>query len=78
MTKFQRLQKRLEKMYGQAPTDFERTYAGRNLRARGAFVWTAKLGIKTIGSCWTVTELLKAKHLTDQHCGFNEIEIFPE
>ena len=78
MTKFQRLAKKLTPMFGREPTDFSRTYAGKNMKQAGAFIWDAKIGITTIGSCFPVTELLKAKNITAQHCGFNEIELFPE
>ena len=78
MTKFQRLAKRLKPMFGDEPIAFSRTYAGINMRKSGAFVWEAKIGVITIGSTWTVTELLQAKNITAQYCGFNEIELFPE
>ena len=65
-------------MFGCEPTDFSRTYAGRNMKKAGAFTWEAKIGITTIGSCYPVTELLKAQNITAQHCGFNEIELLPE
>lgn len=78
MTKFQRLAKRLTPMFGYEPTGFLRTYAGVNMKKAGAFIWEAKIGITTIGSCYSVTELLKAKNIIAQHSGFNEIELFPE
>lgn len=78
MTKFERLAIRLEKMFGAKPTDFQRTYAGINMKRGGSFVWEAKLGIATIGSCWTATELLKAKNIIQQRSGWNEIEIIPD
>ena len=65
-------------MFGYSLADFERTYAGKNMKRAGAFVWTAKLGLVTVGSCWTVTELLKAKNIYQQYAGFNEIELLPE
>lgn len=76
--KFEMLQKRLEGMFGCKPTDFKRTYAGTNMKKSGAFVWEAKIGMVTIGSCWTVTELLKAKNIIQMDCGFNTIELIPE
>ena len=78
MTKFQRLAMRIKESFGYVLNDFKRTYAGKNMKAGGAFVWEAKLGVYTVGSCWTVTELLKAKEITKRDCGFNEIELFPE
>jgi len=44
----------------------KRTYAGRNLKAAGAFVWQIydpKHPVREIGSQYTVTELLKFKKL---------------
>lgn len=78
MTKFEKLAKRLHSIFGYELTDFKRTYAGQRMRKAGAFVWCAKLGHVTVGSQWTVTELLKTKSITQQHCGFCEIELIPE
>lgn len=78
MTKFERLAKRLYGMFGYELTNFKRTYASKDMKKAGAFVWEARLGNMTVGSCWTVTELLRAKNITQEHCGWHEIELFPE
>ena len=78
MTKFERLANRLEKMFGVKPTNFQRTYAGINMKRGGAFTWEAKLGMLTIGSCYSVTVLLKSKNIIQQRSGWDEIELFPE
>jgi len=77
MTKFEKLAKKLHDTFGYDLTDFKRTYAGSKMRKAGAFVWEAKLGHYTVGSTWTVTELLKAKTILQEYCGFCEIELFP-
>lgn len=57
---------------------FVRTYAGRNQKAAGAWVWFAQAGRLTIGSQWTMTELLKAPYLLFSINHFYEVSVYPE
>lgn len=83
MTVFQRLAKRIYKDLGVDldTTSFRRTYAGKWLKAGGAFSWTCRLkenGLVEVGSCWSASELLRSRTpLTMSRDGM-EIEIFPE
>lgn len=77
MTIFEKLQKRLMNEYGIECYDFKRTRAGRQLKAAGAFLWTARYGLYEVGSCDTASSCLKAKQLIIQYNGFCEIEIIP-
>ena len=70
MTKNERMMQRLRVELGlKLPVDttIERTYAGRNLKAGGAFSWYLRSeerpGVTGIGSPSTVTDLLRAKKL---------------
>ena len=43
------------------PTTFRGTYAGRNQKASGAWVWimSEQNDIRDVGSCWPATECVK-------------------
>ena len=41
---------------------FERTYAGKNQKAIGAWVWTMMSGIRLIGSVEPASKLIKSKY----------------
>lgn len=66
------------------PNTFTRTYASRNMKAMGAFIWTFTIissdGLNTIvGSTYSATECVrKDRYLTMNQDKFREIEIFPE
>lgn len=89
MTKSQRLIERLSKELDTTfpeGTEVRRTYAGRNQRACGAWSWflyCEKELISSIGSSYTVTELLKAKKWSFTNdidktlYGYNT-EVYPE
>jgi hypothetical protein len=57
---------------------FHRTYVGRNQKAEGAWVWYAQAGIMTVGSQWTMTELLKAPYLSSSKEFYLDVSIYPE
>ena len=61
-----------------APDSFSRTYAGKNMKACGAFIWTFDIGqTGTIGGCWPVRKyLIKRNKLAIEKTGFNEYELF--
>lgn len=56
------------------PAKFERTYAGKNMKAAGAFVWT----IGNIGSTEPASELVKSKYKLNCFYSDGDIEIFGE
>ena len=41
---------------------FGRTYAGRNQKAAGAFIWTIDSKYNTYGSCYPLSECIKNKN----------------
>lgn len=56
------------------PSKFKRTYAGKNMKSAGAFVWT----IGNIGSTEAASELVKSKFKLSCFCSDGEVEIFGE
>ena len=85
MTVFDRLRKRLMAEFGYDVDDIQRTYAGRNQRAAGAFVWFGwpvengkRCTHKRIGSSWPASELVKKKYRLVIDDSWGDIEIVPE
>lgn len=85
ITYFQkRLQQKIEKETGfkVRENSFIRTYAGKNQKSAGAFLWFFMLDCPSgawIGSCFTATECLrKDRHLIAIENVIGEYEIFPE
>lgn len=62
------------------PGTFRRTYAGRNMKAMGAWTWVARLDkrkLQYIGSQWPITYLVRCKVLELDHDEFGEISVDP-
>jgi len=84
MTTFDRLKKRIKKEFGYDIDGIQRTYAGRNLKSAGAFVWfgwvvlKGKRTHKRIGSSWPASELIKKKYCLVIDDSWGDIEIIPE
>lgn len=85
-TKNERLIERLRLMGLVIPVDaeIERTYAGREQKAAGAFVWIIEVnpGVGMVNhiitSQWPVTDLLKEKKLSIHLDDSGQFTIYPE
>ena len=78
MRTFEKLEERLSVILGEKPNNFRRTYAGKNMKAVGAFVWEADIGTDVIGSRWTASSLLRCENIVCERTGRCEIEVFPD
>jgi hypothetical protein len=84
MKVFDRLKKRILDEFGYGIVDIQRTYAGRNLKAAGAFTWFGWVEIngerthKRIGSSWPASELIKKKYRLVIDDSWGDLDIIPE
>ena len=83
-TVFNQLKERIKKEFGYDIAKIQRTYAGRNLKSAGAFVWFGWVVIngeqthKRIGSSWPASELIKKKYKLVIDSSWGDLEIIPE
>lgn len=74
-----KLEKRLASLGIRVIPKINRLYPGRNQRSAGAWSWFVRTrdNMTDVGSCWTVTQIVKAERLTASS-KIGSIEIFPE
>ncbi len=81
MTTFDKLRQKIKQELGYNLFKPERTYAGCNMKCRGAFTWwgwTSKFEMKRIGSTYPASELIKSKHYLTSDEAWDGVEIYPE
>lgn len=61
------------------PNTFRRVHAGHWQRSQGAWSWSMRERntVRSYGSAWSLTELMKAKELETFIAGYGEVEFIP-
>lgn len=73
------LKLKIEGLFNRKVISIERVYAGHWQRSRGAWSWFAILeNGPSVGSCYTMTECVKAKKLEKLSLTVVDVELFPE